>query len=419
MANDPMRNAGLLAASVICVAGFAGYAHAQTTFLEEGFTLEVVTDDVPLARQIAEAPDGTLFVGSSSRCDHGPVASVYAVVQRDDGDAEVVRSCRRFLRCPSGVALRGDDLYVAARDRVLRYPDIMDTFRNEPAPEVITDDLPDDNSHGWKYLVFGPDGYLYVPVGAPCNVCDESDERFATILRMDPDSGETTVYAHGVRNSVGMAWHPVTRQLWFSENGRDWSGDDLPADEINRVQTPGGHYGFPYFHQDHRPDAKSVDFEDPGFGAGKNARRLPAFGTPDPGALRRAGGHLLQRRPVPVALLRGDVHCRARLLEPVTEGSATQVSCAPLCGPRCAKGRSRRLRVLCGLVERPDPNARSGRPNDVVVSRDGTLLIADDDPAGNSQGAVYRVRYTPPGRRHDIHRMRRHRPHLDLRAQEP
>ncbi|MCY4056955.1 MAG: PQQ-dependent sugar dehydrogenase, partial [Gammaproteobacteria bacterium] len=266
MRNDPMRNAGLLCA-ILLVGGLAGHVHAQTTYLEEGFTLEVVTDDVPFARQIAEAPDGTLFVGSSSNCRIS--TNVYAVVSEDNGNVEVV-TVDSGLRCPSGVALRGDDLYVAALNRVLRYANIMDTFRNNPDPEVIADDLPDDTHHGWKYLVFGPDGDLYVPVGAPCNVCERSDERFSTILRMDPDTGETTVYAHGVRNSVGMAWHPVTSQLWFSENGRDGSGDNLPADEINRVETPGGHYGFPYFHQDHRT-GEPVDYRDPVFGSGKDA----------------------------------------------------------------------------------------------------------------------------------------------------
>ena len=393
MRNDPMRNAGLVGA-VLLLGGFAGHAHAQTTYLEEGFTLEVVTDDVPVARQIAEAADGTLFVGSSTRCGRSNVSSVYAVVPNDDGDAEVV-TVDSGLRCPSGVALRGDDLYVAALNRILRYPDIMDTFRNSPTPDVIADDLPDDEHHGWKYLVFGPDGHLYVPVGAPCNVCERSDERYSSILRMDPETGETTVYAQGVRNSVGMAWHPVTGQLWFSENGRDHSGDDLPADEINRVQTPGGHYGFPYFHQDHRT-GQDVDYRDPGYGSGKNAADY----------LRSE--HLIQAHSAAlgVTFYNGDRfpshYCGAMFI--AEHGSwnrygagkaGYRVSVLRFASTDSPAGASAVYERFVEWQVQHTHQRHTGRPNDVVVSRDGSLLIADDGPAG-AEGAIYRVRYTPP-----------------------
>ena len=386
---NTMRNTGLLGA-VLLVGGLAGHAHAQTTYLEEGFTLEVVTDDVPFARQIAEAPDGTLFVGSSSNCRIS--TNVYAVVSEDNGHVEVV-TVDSGLRCPSGVALRGDDLYVAALNRVLRYPNIMDTFRDEPDPEVVTDDLPSETHHGWKYLVFGPDGYLYVPVGAPCNVCDESDVRFATILRMDPDTGDTTVYGHGVRNSVGMAWHPVTGELWFSENGRDWSGDDLPADEINRVARPGAHYGFPYFHQDHRA-GKPVDFPDPVFGSSKNAADY----------LRSE--HLIQAHSAALGITfyNGDQfpshYCGAMFI--AEHGSwnrssrvGYQISVLRFANADAPGGLGAVYASFADWLN-DQTQARTGRPNDVVVSRDGSLLIADDDPAGIAEGAIYRVRYTPP-----------------------
>ncbi len=387
MRNDPMRNIAMLGAGLV-LAGLAGQAHAQTTYLEEGFALEVVTDEAPLARQIAEAPDGTLFVGSSSRCGRSQVSSVYAVVPNDDGDAEVV-TVDSGLRCPSGVALRGDDLYVAALNRVLRYPDIMDTFRNSPTPDVIADDLPDHEHHGWKYLAFGPDGYLYVPVGAPCNVCDESDERYATILRMDPDSGATTVYAHGVRNSVGMAWHPVTGQLWFSDNGRDHSGDDLPADEINRVPASGGHYGFPYFHQDHRP-GQGVDYRDPGFGTGRNAADY----------LRSE--YLIQAHSAAlgVTFYNGDQfpshYCGAMF---IAEHGSWNRYAAGKAGYRVSVLRFAHTDAPASAKAVYEPfiewqvqdthQPHTGRPNDVVVARDGSLLVADDQ-----RGRIYRVRYT-------------------------
>lgn len=387
MRNDPMRNAELLGAFLL-VGGLADHAHAQTTYLEEGFTLEVVTDDVPVARQIAEATDGTLFVGSSSNC--GRLTDVYAVVPKDDGSVEVV-TVDSDLRCPSGVALRGDDLYVAALNRVLRYPNIMDTFRDDPDPEVITDDLPSATHHGWKYLVFGPDGYLYVPVGAPCNVCERSDERFSTILRMDPDTGETTVYAHGVRNSVGMAWHPVTSQLWFSENGRDQSGDNLPADEINRIEMPGGHYGFPYFHQDHRT-GEPVDYRDPVFGSGKDAADY----------LRSE--HLIQAHSAAlgVTFYNGDQfpshYCGAMFIAEhgswnrYAAGKAGyRVSVLRFAHTDSPAGASAAYERFVEWQVQHTHQRHTGRPNDVVVAADGSLLIADDD-----RGRIYRVRYTPP-----------------------
>ncbi len=206
-----------------------------------GFELSVYTDSVPNARQMAETESGTLFVGTRR------AGRLYAVVPVADGDPEVV-TIASGLSMPSGVALIGDDLYVAALDRVLRYPDIERTFRDHPEPEVVTDALPDRPQHGWKYLSVGPDGHLYVPVGAPCNICKSADSRFASILRMDPVTGETTVYAHGVRNSVGMAWHPQSGRLWFTDNGRDWMGDDVPPEEVNVVAEAGAHYGYPHVH---------------------------------------------------------------------------------------------------------------------------------------------------------------------------
>ena len=211
------------------------------TGVAPGFSITVYTDKVPNARQMAETESGILFVGTRR------AGRLYAVIPSPDGSPEVV-TFATGLTMPSGLALLGDDLYVAALDRVLRYREIETNFRQSPKPEIVTDALPDKYHHGWKYLSVGPDGYLYVPVGAPCNVCDESDERFASILRMDPRTGETTVYAHGVRNSVGMAWHPETNQLWFTDNGRDMMGDDIPPEEVNRVTEPGAHYGFPYIH---------------------------------------------------------------------------------------------------------------------------------------------------------------------------
>ena len=205
---------------------FAPAVFAETVIGD--FRLSVLTDEVPGARQIAETESGLLLVGSLRP------GKLYAVLPDAHGGAEVV-TFARGLTMPSGLALIGEDLYVGALDRVLRYRAIEKTFRDNPQPEIVTDKLPDKRHHGWKYLSVGPDGFLYVPVGAPCNICESDDPRFASILRMDPMTGMTTVYAAGVRNTVGMAWHPDTGELWFSDNGRDMLGDDIPPEEIKQA----------------------------------------------------------------------------------------------------------------------------------------------------------------------------------------
>ena len=215
-----------------------------------GFTLSVLTDDVPNARQMALAESGLLFVGTRR------AGKVYAVVPAADADADPeVVTFASGLVMPSGVALLGDDLYVAALDRILRYPHIAATYRSRPRPEIVTDELPDARHHGWKYLSVGPDGFLYTNVGAPCNICKSDDPRFASIVRMDPATGETTVYAHGVRNSVGMAWHPETvaslSQRIVKDRISDWlaastnpswrkpeGGETLPRRKVWRVPEP-------------------------------------------------------------------------------------------------------------------------------------------------------------------------------------
>ena len=270
---------------------------------------------------------------------------------------------------PSGLALLGDDLYVAALDRVLRYPDIEATFRQSPNPEIVTDALPDKYHHGWKYLSVGPQGYLYVPVGAPCNVCDESDERFASILRMDPRTGETTVYAHGVRNSVGMAWHPATNQLWFTDNGRDMMGDDIPPEEVNRVTEPGAHYGFPHIH--------GTAIRDPEHGKDHD----PADYVPPEVEIQ--------------------AHAAAIGMDFYTgEAFGAEYANALFIAEHGSWNRSSKVGYRVSVVQFVDDNPvyspfvdvwlegqrASGRPADVLAARNGSLLISDDQG-----GRIYRV----------------------------
>jgi len=214
-----------------------------TIRLPDGFVIEPFAD-VPNARQMAWGEQGTLFVGT--RRD----GSVFAVTDADgDGRGERVREIASGLQMPSGVAFHDGALYVGAVSTILRFDDIESRLDNPPAPVVVTDRLPSDQHHGWKVLGFGPDGLLYAPVGAPCNVC-RVDGYYGSVLRMRPDGSEIEVYARGVRNSVGLAWHPVTGELWFTDNGRDHLGDDLPPCELNRAREAGLHYGFPFCHAD-------------------------------------------------------------------------------------------------------------------------------------------------------------------------
>ena len=228
--------------------------------LPEGFTIDIYADSVPNARQMALAPGGTLFVGSRRG------GKVHAVVDENgDFKTDKIYLIAEGLTMPSGLAFRDGSLYVAAVDSILRYDDIEARLDNPPEPVVVVGDLPSDRHHGWKFIDFGPDGKLYVPIGTPCNVCIEPDP-YATILRMNPDGSEREVYARGVRNSVGFAWHPVTGDLWFTDNGRDNISpdpnitDNLPSCELNHAPEPGMHFGYPYIHQGDTPD--------PEFGAG-------------------------------------------------------------------------------------------------------------------------------------------------------
>ncbi|RUA17480.1 MAG: sorbosone dehydrogenase family protein, partial [Flavobacteriia bacterium] len=196
--------------------------------LPKGFQIEIYAEGIDGARSMAMGDNGTLFVGTRNE------NKVYAL-RDEDGDfrAEKVFEVDSDLEQPNGVAFRDGSLYVAAVSRLFKYPNIEQQLASPPEPELIYDDYPTEFHHGWKYIAFGPDNKLYVPVGAPCNICDrtDEDERFATITRMDADGSNREIVARGVRNTVGFTWHPDTNDLWFTDNGRDMMGDDVPPCE--------------------------------------------------------------------------------------------------------------------------------------------------------------------------------------------
>jgi glucose/arabinose dehydrogenase len=217
--------------------------------LPPDFKISVFSADVPGARSMSLGSEGTLFVGTQTQ------GKVYAVVDLDDDEkADRVITIAEGLNMPNGVAFRNGALYVAEISRVLRYDDIESRLDNPPKPVVVNDSFPDDRHHGWKFIRFGPDGKLYVPVGMPCNICVRENPIYGTITRMNPDGSDLQIYASGIRNTVGFDWNPLTGVLWFTDNGRDWLGDDLPPDELNRAPKMGLNFGFPYCYGKNVPD---------------------------------------------------------------------------------------------------------------------------------------------------------------------
>ncbi len=336
--------------------------------LPEGFSISLYAEGVDNARQMALGANGTLFVGSRS------AGNVYALVDRDsDQRADESFVIDFGLRMPTGLAFRDGALYVGAISLILRYDDIEERLANPPEPVVVKGDLPRDTHHGWKYLGFGPDGKLYVPVGAPCNVC-EPPPPFATIQRMDPDGRNMETYASGIRNSVGFAFHPGTGDLWFTDNGRDRMGDNLPPGELNHARAAGLHFGYPYCHGGSVVDPryggeKGCDngYEPPAQALGAHVAPLGVtFYTGDmfPPAYRNQvfiAEHGSWDRSAKIGyrvmLVRLDVAGKATSYEPFAEG--------------WLKGQS-----------------NWGRPADVLVMPDGALLVADDQA-----GAIYRIAY--------------------------
>jgi glucose/arabinose dehydrogenase len=219
-----------------------------------GFHIAVFAEGVENARTMVIGPRGTVFVGSRT------AGKVHAVVDANgDHKADRVVVLAKGLDQPNGLAMRNGALYVATASRLLRFDDIERHLDAAPEPVTLRNDLPNPKTgHTWKFIAFGPDDLLYMSVGAPCNVC-QSPSMVSSIVRMKPDGSGMELFADGVRNSVGFDWHPTTRELWFTDNGRDMMGDDVPNDELNVAARPGLHFGFPFCHQG--------DVADPEFGA--------------------------------------------------------------------------------------------------------------------------------------------------------
>lgn len=220
--------------------------------LPPGFKIDVFAENVNNARSLCQGTKGTIFVGTRK------AGNVYAIEDKNgDFKADKIHTLATGMNMPNGVAFRDGALFVAEVNRIIRYDNIEAQLSSPPKPVVVNDDFPTDEHHGWKYIAFGPDGKLYVPVGAPCNICERLDNpQYASMMRMNPDGSNLEVFASGIRNSVGFAWHPTTKELWFTDNGRDWLGDDAPNDELNHAPKQGLHFGYPYCHAGYVLDPK-------------------------------------------------------------------------------------------------------------------------------------------------------------------
>ena len=333
--------------------------------LPPGFEIGVFADSVPNARAMVLGDKGTLFVGSMR------AGKVYAVRSRD-GKAVETLVVASGLNMPVGVAFRNGALYVSAVDRILRFDKIEDNLAHPPAPQIVSDRFPADTHHGWKFIAFGPDGMLYVPVGAPCNVCNRDSNRYANIMRMQADGSGLEVYARGVRNSVGFDWHPDTRELWFTDNGRDMLGDDQPDCELNHAPKKDMHFGFPFCH--------AGDVADPEFG---HLRACTEFAAP----AAKLGAHVspLGMRFYTGAMFPASYKNNIFIAE---HGSWNRSQKSGYRVVRVVPGPGRASKQEVFAEGWLQGQSAWGRPADVLVMRDGALLVSDDQA-----GVVYRIRY--------------------------
>lgn len=337
--------------------------------LPPGFAISVFAE-VDNARSMALSPNGTLFVGNRKE------DKVYAV-KDTDGDfvADKKWVIASGLNMPNGVAFKDGDLYVAEVSRILRFKDIENKLSSPGAGEVIYDQFPTETHHGWKYIAFGPEGKLYVPVGAPCNICEPEKPIYATITRMDPDGSNLEIFASGIRNTVGFTWHPDTQELWFTDNGRDMMGDDIPPCELNKAPQAGMHFGYPYCH--------GGTIKDPEFG---DKRPCADFVPPQ----KNLNAHVA---PLGVKFYSGsmfpDMYQKQAFVAEHGSWNRTKKSGHLVSLLRMEDGKVTAYETFAeGWLDHATQKAW-GRPVDILVLPDGSMLISDDQG-----GMIYRITYS-------------------------
>ncbi len=337
--------------------------------LPKGFSISVFAE-VDNARSLAISPSGTIFVSNKDE------DKVYAVKDVDgDGKADKKWVIASGLNMPNGVAFKDGDLYVAEISKIHKFSGIESKLDNPGKSEIIYDKYPTEAHHGWKNIAFGPDGKLYVPVGAPCNICESKNPIFASITRMNADGTGFEIFAHGVRNSVGITWHPVTKALWFTDNGRDMLGDDIPSCELNTAEKKGLHFGYPYCHEG--------SVKDPEFG---DKRPCSDFVKP----ADKLGAHVA---PLGLKFYTGkmfpaEYHNQIIVAEHGswnrTKKSGYNLSLVKLDGNSRVTGHSV---FASGWMDEATQKVW-GRPVDVLLLPDGSMLVSDDQA-----NVIYRIVY--------------------------
>ncbi|MBS1962396.1 MAG: PQQ-dependent sugar dehydrogenase [Bdellovibrionales bacterium] len=343
-------------ASVFAAVALAGTPKPEALRIAPGYAISTFQKDVDGARSLAYAPGGTLFVGTRGK-------KVYAI---KNGKLEVLA---KDLDTPNGIAFKDGDLYVGEPKRILRYEKIEAALaknpKEMPKPTVVFSGLPEDGGHDWRYMRFGPDGALYVGIGAPCNICNrEKDEpRFSTILRFAKlDGSAPEIYARGIRNTVGFDWQPKTGLLFFTDNGRDWLGDDSPDDELNVATKAGEHFGYPYCHAGDVPDPKLTgnracgEFVPPKAKLGAHVAALGMRFLDASTALIAEHGSWNRSAPSGYRVVKVTLGSGKPVVEPFIENFRT-----------------------------PDGKVL-GRPVDLEVLPDGSILLSDDQA-----DAIYRI----------------------------
>jgi glucose/arabinose dehydrogenase len=334
-----------------------------------GFKISVYAE-VNNARSLAMSPEGTLFVGNRNG------DKVYAV--RDtDGDFKADKRwvIASGLNMPNGVAVNDGDLYVAEVNRITKYVDIEKSLGKTITPVVVREDYPTETHHGWKYIAFGPDGRLYIPVGAPCNICKSEDAIYASITSIKKDGSDRVVFANGVRNTVGFTWHPTTNELWFTDNGRDMLGDDVPPCEINRAPQAGMHFGYPYCH--------GGFISDPEFGA-----KEPCSEFTKPA--QNLGAHVapLGLKFYTGAMFPAEYKHQLFVAEHGSWNRSKKIGyCVSLVRVKDNQQATAYETFASGWLDEATQKSW-GRPVDVLVLKDGSMLVSDDQA-----GVVYRIYY--------------------------
>jgi glucose/arabinose dehydrogenase len=333
----------------------------------KGFKVEVWAHGMPGVRMMARGSKGTIWAGTRS------IGRVYEI--KDNGKERTHRILAQKLTQPNGVAFQGGNLYVMAINRVFRYDGIEDNPGVKPVEMTDAFKLPPQVHHNWKFIAFGPDSRLYVQVGSPCNIC-EPDAEHGQIRRYVADGSNMEIVARGVRNTVGFDFHPKTGELWFTDNGRDWQGEDGPQDELNRVSKMGEFFGFPYCHAQGIPD---MDF--PKKDACKGVTRPVALMGPHAAALG-------------MRFYKGDMFPKEykESIFVARHGSwnKSQLFGFDVANVKAgANGKNAKVTPFMTGFKDDKENKFWGRPTDVMQLPDGSLLVSDEQV-----GAIYRVSYS-------------------------